>query len=1661
MRSQPVWVALASALAVVLMPNLTAAQGSGCVLDKDVVPIPSQYPCPQPLKATDYLFVNPSLGLDQDCIFRTHHPITFNVDIPRYVGDRDKLLDNKLIDKVATIYICAFDVDYNEGNGICSPYAWEYDKVSVNNHVLPDSLLKTVKLNLNLQQCIWGVAALPCSTQWLNFPSEPSGGNAPTPAHNEIKVEIDIGNAQPIWCTAFKWAAIDCHAALPIVFVHGGLATSASEWDNFWAGPGGKYGVQNNGLPVQYADVPVIPLPSVLSIPAVSSTIAQLRNHCNVKHVNAVTHSKGSLDVRCTDRFGPDQISTIVSIAPPNAGIAGDLDLLGLNAYDPPAIFKYTVASLANLSLTDMVGFNAMFPPKPAGKYRLIAGEYDATNDKVRGRIWRWGAAQIIGTPSDLVIPLWSIDGGGFPWITYFTDSGHSDDIVHLWQTGNGRMRDAADPTLNMSRSFRVASSMTAPVKEATITAGDSAVATGGVYEKYFNVGSAQALMGAAFYSSGDVDVALISPSGTVYDSTYALAHPEVVTGDSAFWGGHGDVVYVPTPAAGAWKVRATVAANGAGGSQLPVNVQVFGQDMPVKLEVWPYWAGMTKSGQNRILAKLSDGATVLTGMTFSGSLISPSGSSVALSFRDDGAGGDSLSGDGLATAQVAPPGASGPWRVWVTGKGTGPHGLIELRSAATLDVTEGSAVPTGVYADRTVESDGTNIGVEQLAIDAQVTTTAAGTYAISATLVGPNGTQFSGGGMATLSVGTGTLTALFDGSELFKSRESGRFRLSSVTLAELTNGLPMITASAAPNWLTTASYGHTAFAHDNIEVAPGAYAIALPAAGQPSKLGKIKVAIPVEINSPGGQCAWVGRLTDASGREIENLTTENGRWMGGSGIPDTLNLEFDATCIARSGYDGPYYVRDVLFYNGYIATVLADPIATPPYRASDFALPSYYDLLGPHVRINLCPQGDGDSLEYATVVSHYCGCGADPVTTQYSSLIDRGPNPDAVRWDDTSGLVATDSIPRIRMVLGADSDTATYRTRRLYPGALRSALSVKLALNGQLFPTVNLFALPVKSYDLDGNAIGSVDRFDSTMVWDARNNVGCYTNDCTYADYDRDGVVTDADVALFAQHSALHHHVRRHLLVPNGGESYDVGQAIPIQWVAGLGDSARATLVLLKQYDPSYRLVLATDLRDTGAYSYSVPANILPSHEYRVEVIHTAGVWKFDGHDVGRDTTDGMFTISGDGGGCPTLDALGQDGFYTENTILGRTASAQLLSDVYHLRQVPLADSGYYALKVRENEQEVTTLDATYLALVDHSPGTAVVPVGSGYQLGTLTPAAHVQNMAGQDLTALASGTSDGFVADAGDTLIVDLDAGLTARTLSPESVSPAHTNSGGGGFLMGDMGKILPPDGLDAIVRVGDKSGATVSPYAIDTAVLGGTGILVQVPDSALGWRTLEHDYPRAYFADSYYDSVESGRVRLVFLTPERIRFLGRVTPQAGEIHSSLYAPVAASHSRLGEVKDALVAIGGATTTLVPGDTISLRFTASPVPEGLVRDCFFLSRGSYTTPPNGVSTGSHPGGLPGSYSYALGTARPNPSARDFMIDYSLARTGPVVIRIYNVAGRLVRTLVNESLAAGPHVVVWDGLNQDGRQAASGVYFYRMAAGSFTSQRKAVLLTR
>ena len=102
-----------------------------------------------------------------------------------------------------------------------------------------------------------------------------------------------------------------------------------------------------------------------------------------------------------------------------------------------------------------------------------------------------------------------------------------------------------------------------------------------------------------------------------------------------------------------------------------------------------------------------------------------------------------------------------------------------------------------------------------------------------------------------------------------------------------------------------------------------------------------------------------------------------------------------------------------------------------------------------------------------------------------------------------------------------------------------------------------------------------------------------------------------------------------------------------------------------------------------------------------------------------------------------------------------------------------------------------------------------------------------------------------------------------------------------------------------------------------------------------------------------------------------------------------------------------------------------------------------------------SGVGQGS--GGLP--TVSRLHSNFPNPFNPRTTIKFDLSLSGPVELAVFDVAGRLVKRLVSESMSAGNHEAVWEGRDTSGRQASAGVYFFRLKTTDTIDTKRMTLI--
>ncbi|MBI4725933.1 VCBS repeat-containing protein [candidate division TA06 bacterium] len=89
----------------------------------------------------------------------------------------------------------------------------------------------------------------------------------------------------------------------------------------------------------------------------------------------------------------------------------------------------------------------------------------------------------------------------------------------------------------------------------------------------------------------------------------------------------------------------------------------------------------------------------------------------------------------------------------------------------------------------------------------------------------------------------------------------------------------------------------------------------------------------------------------------------------------------------------------------------------------------------------------------------------------------------------------------------------------------------------------------------------------------------------------------------------------------------------------------------------------------------------------------------------------------------------------------------------------------------------------------------------------------------------------------------------------------------------------------------------------------------------------------------------------------------------------------------------------------------------------------------------------------------FGLRQNMPNPFGQSTTISYQLTANGYVGLKVYDVTGRLVKTLVNEDKKVGSYEVKWDGKDEQGNKVSNGIYLYRLISGEFQATEKMMML--
>jgi hypothetical protein len=404
---------------------------------------------------------------------------------------------------------------------------------------------------------------------------------------------------------------------------------------------------------------------------------------------------------------------------------------------------------------------------------------------------------------------------------------------------------------------------------------------------------------------------------------------------------------------------------------------------------------------------------------------------------------------------------------------------------------------------------------------------------------------------------------------------------------------------------------------------------------------------------------------------------------------------------------------------------------------------------------------------------------------------------------------------------------------------------------------------------------------------------------------------------------------------------------------------------------------------------------------------------------------------------GCPFVFAWTGHQFEKDNTILTQSEDPNridlLVTDYLPLNRKPTSAENSYLLQIREFEQEVSYLDNLELILVDHPEDTkvAVSPDGEIRMYETeFVPLACVDHNGEDQLDRIMDKDGVFYICEEAGHLILTLGVQLTGD--EPPS-------------LITETGVDLPSE-----PKQHTKISSSSDPPMLK--------IEVQKKDGT--WVPLSHLPPRdkpeqAFcFVDSRHLN-ENGEVRIRiswtnYYSADQITYFA-VSPTQPELQRSL--PVLASHSQDGNALSKLKYQDGELVVLSPGEQIELNFPSLGEPAlGMKRD-FVLKSIGYYVPLAKAHVGTHPS------TCTLLDNYPNPFNMETVISYSLSKDAHVMLRIYNILGERVRTLVDTYQASGPKRIRWDGKDDKGNEVTSGVYFYRIKAEAEVYAKKMLLL--
>ncbi|MBI3766823.1 MAG: T9SS type A sorting domain-containing protein, partial [Ignavibacteriales bacterium] len=396
-------------------------------------------------------------------------------------------------------------------------------------------------------------------------------------------------------------------------------------------------------------------------------------------------------------------------------------------------------------------------------------------------------------------------------------------------------------------------------------------------------------------------------------------------------------------------------------------------------------------------------------------------------------------------------------------------------------------------------------------------------------------------------------------------------------------------------------------------------------------------------------------------------------------------------------------------------------------------------------------------------------------------------------------------------------------------------------------------------------------------------------------------------------------------------------------------------------------------------------------------------------------------------GSGCPFVYAWDGIRFREDNNILQASEypgnRGQDVTDYYKLSKPQTTFQGdEYVVLIKEVEHERSFFDQVKLLTIDHSPNSHIAVLQTGEIIEYATPyRLRRARLQGVDIT----------------------------NTLASSDTANVHVSKDDSLSFTFSL-PIIKAGGIGSTVDGGALIEGASTPQPIKKQTMG----VITATHSSASF-TFRRRPTLAYIP---IDSLDPSSMAVTFHEDAELNY-ANLARKISDPYQVTEVPLnGARNSTAGDVTVKLQDIDGAYTTVEPGEVLELRFAANPIPAGQKRSFILVARGRYEHLSDSSFNRKKPNGID---KFQLTPNYPNPFNPLTVISFQLPVDGHVTLAVFDVLGREIVNLVDESKNAGNYSVSWDA-----SAVASGMYFTRFTVTKPTgkiiySEMRKMLLMR